>query len=108
MPDEVAARFLRQVWEKIERRYAPEHVILFGSRAVGQARPDSDIDLILVAPCFEGQSMANRTIDVRREIQPHQYGLAMDTLCYTPEEFKVMGTGIGTVADAAREGIWIK
>jgi HEPN domain-containing protein len=51
--DEVAARFLRQVWDEIERCFAPEHVILFGSRATGRARPDSDIDLILVSPGFE-------------------------------------------------------
>jgi hypothetical protein len=65
----VAAHFLRQVWEEIERCYAPRHVILFGSRATV------------------------RTVDV---------------LCYTPEEFEVMGTGIGMVAEAAKEGIWLK
>jgi len=105
--DEVAARFLRQVWDEIERRYTPRHVILFGSRATGNARADSDVDLILVSPCFEGQEFSRRTYDFLMEIRPYEYGLAADVLCYTPEEFDEMGTGIGIVAEAAKEGIWI-
>jgi predicted nucleotidyltransferase len=106
--DEVAARFLRQVWEEIEQRYSPQHIILFGSRATGRARADSDVDLILVSPCFEGQRFAERTGDFLTEIRPYDYGLAADVLCYTPEEFKEMSTGIGMVAEAVKEGIWIR
>ena len=114
--DLVAARTLRQagyydtcirVCEEIERRYTPRHVILFGSRATGNARADSDVDLILVSPCFEGQEFSRRTYDFLMEIRPYEYGLAADVLCYTPEEFDEMGTGIGMVAEAAKEGIWI-
>jgi predicted nucleotidyltransferase len=104
----MAARFLRQVWDEIERCFAPEHVILFGSRATGRARPDSDIDLILVSPCFEGQGFVERMGIFRREINPLQHGVSMDVLCYTPEEFEVMSTGIGMVAEAVKEGIWIR
>lgn len=32
----------------IVKRWNPERIILFGSRARGQARPDSDIDLLVV------------------------------------------------------------
>ena len=106
--DEVAARFLRQVWDDIERCFAPQHVILFGSRATGRARPDSDIDLILVSTSFEGQRMVEGMGTFRREIDPLKYGLAVDVLCYTPEEFEVMSTGIGMVAEAVKEGIWLR
>jgi predicted nucleotidyltransferase len=106
--DTVAAQFLRQVWEEIEQRYSPHHVILFGSRATGRARADSDVDLILVSPCFEGQRLAERTRDFLLTIRPFEYGIAVDVLCYTPEEFEVMGTGIGMVAEAAKEGIWLR
>jgi predicted nucleotidyltransferase len=106
--DKVAAQFLQQIWDEIERRYAPQHVILFGSRATGRARRDSDIDLILVSPRFEGQEMADRTRDFLLEVRPYRCGIAMDVLCYTPEEFEVMSTGIGMVAEAVKEGVWIK
>jgi uncharacterized protein len=106
--DEIAARFLRQVWNEIERHYHPDHVILFGSRATGRARPDSDVDLILVSRCFEGERMVDRMGRFRREIEPHRYGVSTDVLCYTPEEFEVMSTGIGMVAEAVKEGIWVR
>jgi uncharacterized protein len=35
---------------RIVERYRPEQVWLFGSRARGDARPDSDWDLFIVAP----------------------------------------------------------
>jgi predicted nucleotidyltransferase len=106
--DEVAARFLRQVWDEIERLFAPQHVILFGSRAMGRARPDSDIDLILVSSAFEGVEFIKRLGIFRRQIDPLRYGISVDALCYTPGEFEVMGTGIGMVAEAAKEGIWLR
>ncbi|MFA7239352.1 MAG: nucleotidyltransferase domain-containing protein [Sulfuricellaceae bacterium] len=39
---------LQQMVEMIVREVAPETIILFGSRARGDARPDSDIDLLVV------------------------------------------------------------
>ena len=39
---------LRQMVETIVREAAPEVIILFGSRARGDARPDSDVDLLVV------------------------------------------------------------
>jgi len=106
--DAVASGFLRQVWDDIERHFAPQHVILFGSRATGRARPDSDIDLILVSPYFEDVPFIKRMGVFRQKIDPLRSGLSMDVLCYTPEEFKEMSTGIGMVAEAVKEGIWIR
>jgi uncharacterized protein len=106
--DEVAARFLRQVWDEMDRLYAPQHVILFGSRATGRARPDSDVDLILVSPTFGEVDFIKRLGIFRQQIDPLRYGISVDALCYTPEEFEVMGTGIGMVAEAAKEGIWLR
>lgn len=106
--DAVASEFLRQVWDNIERHFAPKHVILFGSRATGRARPDSDVDLILVSPCFEDVEFIKRMGLFRQKIDPLRYGVSVDVLCYTPEEFKEMSTGIGMVAEAVKEGVWIR
>src|SRR5438876_11850890 len=102
--DPVAAGFLRQVWDDIERHFAPQHVILFGSRATGRARPDSDIDLLLVSSYFESVEFIKRMGVFRQKIDPLKYGVSMDVLCYTPEEFEDMSTGIGMVAEAVRDG----
>ncbi|RYE91931.1 MAG: nucleotidyltransferase domain-containing protein [Myxococcales bacterium] len=43
-------RPLRVLLERIEARFHPEQVWLFGSRARGEASPDSDWDLLVVVP----------------------------------------------------------
>lgn len=43
-------RSLEPLLERIVARMAPEEVWLFGSRAEGRARPDSDYDLLVVLP----------------------------------------------------------
>lgn len=62
----------------------PERVILYGSFAQGQAREDSDIDLIVVSKDFEGKNLRERLeilgIAASRIMQPVQ------AQGYTPQE----------------------
>lgn len=44
--DPVVERVVRRVVEEVQ----PLRVVLFGSRATGTARPDSDVDLLVVLP----------------------------------------------------------
>jgi hypothetical protein len=46
-----------------------------------------------------------RADSFREIIDPH---VIMTALCYTPEEFADMRTGIGVVPDACREGLRLK
>ena len=48
---------------EIQTRVHPAEVILGGSRAVGDHRPGSDVDLIAVAP---GEAAARRTEEILR------------------------------------------
>lgn len=60
----------------------PMRIVLFGSRARGEAKPDSDWDLLVVAesnlPRFERAHIAQRAI--------WETGAAADILVFTPEE----------------------
>ncbi len=103
--DPEVKRFLDEKWALVEDLFAPTHVILFGSRVNGTPHEWSDIDMIVVSERFAETRWVNRSYAFKRAIQPH---ISMDVLCYTPEEFAFMSTGIGVVADACREGLWLK
>ena len=68
----------------IVERFHPDRIILFGSRARGDHRPDSDLDLFIemnVDPSVPPRERARR---IRESFVP--YPCAMDLIVYTPEE----------------------
>lgn len=42
------AEILEEAVRRIRARWTPVHIVLFGSRANGTARPNSDVDLLVV------------------------------------------------------------
>lgn len=48
-----AAAYLRVAVTRLVEQFQPERIVLFGSRARGDAHPDSDIDLLVVLPAVE-------------------------------------------------------
>lgn len=68
--EEIAANGVIQRLEKyyavLVREFKPSKVILFGSRAAGSARSDSDVDLLVIFP-GDGDISA-RSLDIRRRI----------------------------------------
>ena len=54
--------------EQIVRDFQPERIILFGSYAYGQPRPDSDVDLLVVLP-FEGKGF-RKSLEILNRISP--------------------------------------
>lgn len=94
-------RTLAAIVERIVERFHPERIILFGSRARGTARPDSDVDLLVVMP-FTG-SRLRLAVEIRKTLRG--LGVAKDIVIMTPEEFAVRKEIPGTIAyPAAREG----
>ncbi|WP_053958157.1 nucleotidyltransferase domain-containing protein [Sulfobacillus thermosulfidooxidans] len=73
-------------------------IILFGSRARGDARPDSDWDFLVIMP--SDKPPTQRGIAVRRVARIR--GISMDILVKTPEE---VAEGFPMMADdIIREG----
>ncbi len=86
---------------RIVRRFAPHQVILFGSHARGDARPDSDVDLLVVMP-IEG-SKREKQIEIR--IALHEFRIPKDVVVVTPEEVARKKDVVGTIVrPALREG----
>lgn len=78
-----------------------DHVILFGSQARGDAAADSDVDLVVVSPGFEGLSFIDRSVRSSEAWTAHT---PVDFLCYTPEEFDRLRQEITVVSAAVAEG----
>jgi len=85
---------------RVLKHYEPERIVLFGSRARGEADEHSDYDLIVIK-CTD-----RPFLERLRDMVPYLVRLArpVDILVYTPEEFDRMGeTGLGWVV--RREGV---
>ncbi len=87
--------------KRLVERFDPDQIILFGSRARGTARPDSDVDLLVVLP-FKGTKRAKQ---VEMRIALHDIRVPKDILVATPEEVARHRNIVGTlIYPALREG----
>ncbi len=78
-----------------------ESVVLFGSYAKGNAREDSDVDLLIIAESDLPRFKRSRVL--YKLFRP--YPFAMDLIVYTPEEVdKGKASPVSFVSRALREG----
>ena len=70
----------------IVAEYEPESIILFGSRARGDMRADSDIDLLVVSDREKDMPRPRRGRELRRKLAAIPY--AYDLLIYSREELE--------------------
>jgi predicted nucleotidyltransferase len=74
-------RRIVELSDKMVREFRPERIILFGSYAHGQPRPDSDVDLLVVLP-FEGKCF-RKSLEILNRISPE---FSVDLLARRPED----------------------
>jgi predicted nucleotidyltransferase len=84
----MAAKEMRDTLQDIVRRlragYTPQKVILFGSYAYGNPRPDSDLDLLIIKGTPE--RFIDRWVTVRRILSDPARTTPLETLVLTPQE----------------------
>lgn len=90
-----AAELIPELVERIVRHCDPLEIVLFGSHARGDARPDSDIDLLVVLPRIDDRTAT--TIDLLRLFG--DLTVSVDVIAATPED--VAGERPGSVAGPA-------
>ena len=95
---------LRRFRKRLQKRYAIERMILFGSTARGHAGRFSDVDLIVVSRKVRRKGAIERAAPLYLE---WDLGVPVDFLCYTPEEFRALSRRGGLVREALRDGILI-
>ena len=94
------AEILREVPRRLAS-LAPRLVLLFGSRAEGDARSDSDYDLLVVMDIRDPAEP--RTAPIRRLLRG--LGVPFDVIVYTPDEWQTLKDHPQTLAhEIARTG----
>lgn len=81
-------RTLKKIKNKLEEEIKVKKVYLFGSRARGTYRENSDYDVAVISPDFEGKSFSRRQRIVRPLIRKALGDVPLDVACYTQEEFE--------------------
>lgn len=92
---------IRQMTNRIARRFKPDKIVLFGSHARGTAGPDSDVDLLVIMRISSTRRHQATAIDKAL------MGIKMpaDILVVTPEDIERCKDQIGSVIrPALREG----
>jgi predicted nucleotidyltransferase len=79
-----AQEIIQGILDKLLAGYAPQKVILYGSYAYGDPRPDSDIDLLIIKDTPE--RFIDRRVTVRRILSDPQRKAPLETLVLTPQE----------------------
>jgi len=92
---------LGEMVRRIVEEFHPEKIILFGSRARGDAAPDSDVDLLVVMRVRGSKRRQAARIDAALA----GIGLPKDIIIVTPAEFRRQRQVVGGIIyPAVHEG----
>ena len=91
----VSEGLLDEVVARIRSAGRPSRIILFGSRARGDADADSDLDLLVVERFLREQERGERMVRYRAAIG--RIGLGIDLLVLSEEELAARGRIRGTM-----------
>ena len=82
----ITEKTLHEMVQTLVQDIAPEQIYLFGSHAHGTARPDSDVDLLIVEsdPFGPHRSRRQELARIRRALSP--FRIPKDILVYSREE----------------------
>ena len=107
MTQSITSERLEETVVRLVATLDPEEVLLFGSRARGTHRPDSDADLLVVlragsVPSGDPRALAWKT--VRGDVE--HPGILADVFTYYPEDLRRrLAAGSTVVRDALAEGV---
>jgi uncharacterized protein len=95
---------VKHVVKIIAEAIHPQKIILFGSRAKGTARPDSDLDLVII---YAGEKSKRQIkLDIHRLLEPAS--LPMDLFVLSPEELLRQRHVANTLArEIAEKGVTV-
>ncbi|WXG42308.1 MAG: nucleotidyltransferase domain-containing protein [Candidatus Freyarchaeum deiterrae] len=95
-------KFQKEALPRIVQDIKPERVLFFGSRVTGNAKEESDLDVIIISEAFRGIPFIKRAEKV---LKTARFPKHVDYLCYTPEEFERIKTTSSIIQDAMEQNV---
>ncbi len=83
----IPKKVLREILRRIVESASPEKIILFGSTARGDRKPDSDVDLLVI----KSGTYNPRTVAADIYLKLYGVGQAVDLIIVTPEQVRELG-----------------
>jgi predicted nucleotidyltransferase len=97
----ITRKAIARLCKRIADQFSPERIILFGSRAYGRARRDSDVDLLVVMR-YRGMSM-RKAAEIRNRVEPE---FPVDLIVRSPRELeKRTALGDQFIGEIVRKGL---
>jgi|SRR3989338_6670136 len=93
---------IKEFIKRLQKDFTIKRVVLFGSRAAGIEKEESDFDLIIVSDDFEDMNI------FKRSAKMYDYWalpIPVDFICLTTKEFNTLRKKISIVSIALEEGI---
>ena len=101
---ELSPELVQQIVDRIVKAADPEKIVLFGSRARGTHRPDSDIDLLVITN-KPAEPRSQDSVPINSVLSDLRLGVDKEILVRTPEEIEEWsGASLAIETTAMREG----
>ena len=101
---ELSPELVQQIVDRIVKAANPEKIVLFGSRARGTHRPDSDIDLLVITN-KPAEPRSQDSVPINSVLSDLRLGVDKEILVRTPEQIEEWsGASLAIETKALREG----
>jgi predicted nucleotidyltransferase len=100
--DHLIEKYRKEALPRLMEEFKPDKVILFGSRAKGNAQKSSDIDLIVISPYFKGIPFLRRMPLVLKKVP---FPSHVDYICYTQDEYENIKDASSVIMDAREQSV---
>jgi predicted nucleotidyltransferase len=92
-------RILNNIVEALKKEFKPSRIFLFGSRAQGTARTDSDYDFVIIVPSTRRSLHSNLTR--ARELLRKECNVSADVFVYSQKEFDEWKNELSSIPETA-------
>ncbi|MFN7455387.1 MAG: nucleotidyltransferase domain-containing protein [Pseudobdellovibrionaceae bacterium] len=91
---------LNQITEQLKLQFQPKRLYLYGSRAQGTARPDSDYDFVMVISHFNSADRFKVMDEVGQQFHK-DFGIQVQVWVYNEDEFNARRVDFGSIPETA-------